>query len=149
MICCFKLSDSPITQHPISRRRHQKSLKELASNKLAPDLESKAIGQPDSQHKSIRHPSTHDPQIQTPKPVQTQPTMIPMPNSKTEKRWNECANRTRSHKLDQHKHRPEHLFSATLWTIISSFFAEEKNLKSSKDWIHHNCTTLGRPKGHR
>jgi hypothetical protein len=54
-----------------------------------------------------------------------------------------------SHKLNHHNHRPEHLFSATLWTTVPSFFAEEKNLRSSRDWIHHNCTTLCRPKGRR
>ena len=122
MICCIKRSDSPTTQLSISQMSNQKKPKRTCIKKLAPDLEAKVIGPPDLRHKSIKHPSTHDPPKQTPKHVQTQPTKIPMSNSKTKKRWNNNANRSSSnktqtntsYKLNHHKHRPDHLFSATL-----------------------------------
>jgi len=111
------------------------------SKQLAPYLESKVIGPPDSQHKSKWHPSTHDPPEQTPKLVHTRPTIIPMPNQ-TNSNKNKPKQATNS--TTTNKHRPEHIFSATLWTTVPSFFAEEKNLNSSRDWIHHNYTTLCR-----
>jgi len=66
MIFGFKRSDSTTIQHLVYRRRHQNSLKGLESKKLAPNLESKVISPPESRHKSLRHPSTHEPPEQTP-----------------------------------------------------------------------------------
>jgi len=97
MICCFKRPDSTTTQLPICRRRHQKSLKELESKKLAPNLESKVIGPPDPRHKSIRHPSTHEPPEQTPKPFQKLVSpLFRCQIHKTEKSWTNNANRSTS-----------------------------------------------------
>jgi hypothetical protein len=99
MICCFKQSDSTTTQRSICRRRHQQSLKVLDSKKLVPNLESKVIGPPDSRHKPIRHPSTHKPPEQTPKPLQKLgPPLSRFQIHKTEKRWNNSTNRSSSNK---------------------------------------------------
>jgi len=94
-----------------------KSLRNL-HQKLAPDLESKVIGPPNSRHKSIRHPSTHDPPEQTPKPIQTRPTNIPMPNSKTGKRWNNIVNRSSSN-----KNKPTQATNSTTISTATNFFS--------------------------
>jgi len=52
MICCFQAIRFTHRLTTDTSRSHQKSLKELASRKLAPDLESKVIGPPDSRYKS-------------------------------------------------------------------------------------------------
>jgi len=69
MICCFQTIGFAYHSTSNMSRSHQKSLKEIATRKLTSDLESKVIGSPDSRHKSKKHPSTHDPPKQTPKPV--------------------------------------------------------------------------------
>jgi len=130
------------------------SLKEPASKKPAPDLESKAIGPPDSRHKS-----KGTPQLTTHLSKHLNLSKLGPPKTRCQIRRRRTDGTTAQIKttriktyqnkpLTQHqKHNPEHLINATLRTTEPSIFAEEKNLKSSRDWTHHNCTTLCRPKG--
>jgi len=72
------------------------NLKEPVSKKPTPDLESKAIGLPDSRHKSKGTPQLTTHLSRHLKPIQTRPTKNLMPNSKTKNRWNDSTNQTSS-----------------------------------------------------
>jgi len=90
------------------------AIKDL-SHKRAPDLESKAIGPQDSWHKSKKHPWTHEPPEQTPKPVQNlDPPITWCQNPKADKRRNSSAKRTSSN-TNESKQATKTTYITTTW----------------------------------